>query len=234
MSYQEPAASGYTQTASELDPKHYAVVPSDAQQDLAFRSIRAINPTALTPYGSASHVPERRTAKGVRPMIWVRLNETRSAIVFEVTLHTNQCVQVHVPLESWRLATCEPEAVRAAIQKAYLNLLRRKPDPVVVKPGMISLKLMPPPGTADRSSSAVQASRQNSYESNTTNTSLGSSRHSSSRHQRSNSRPVQSTPVPPLPHHARATPTPQYPGYYDPYTGYVIQYQQQPKAARRA
>lgn len=79
------------------------------------------------------------------------------------TLHTGQCVQVHVPYESWRLATCDPEAVRAAIQKAYcmspipipshfnktapdalpiVNLLRHKPDPAIVKPGMVSLKIL--------------------------------------------------------------------------------------------
>jgi hypothetical protein len=71
MSYQEPAASGYELTASEMDPAHHAIVPSDDTQDLAFRSIRAIDPRALTPHGSASITPERRTPKGIRPMIWV-------------------------------------------------------------------------------------------------------------------------------------------------------------------
>lgn len=71
MSYQEPAASGYELTASEIDPAHHAIVPSDDTQDLAFRSIRAIDAKALVPYGSISLTPERRTPKGIRPMIWV-------------------------------------------------------------------------------------------------------------------------------------------------------------------
>ena len=71
MSYQEPAASGYELTASEIDPAHHAIVPSDDQQDLAFRSIRAIDPRGLTPHGAVSLTSERRTPKGIRPMIWV-------------------------------------------------------------------------------------------------------------------------------------------------------------------
>ncbi|KAG8771575.1 hypothetical protein FRC16_005897, partial [Serendipita sp. 398] len=127
MSYQEPAASGYELTASEIDPAHHAIVPSDDQQDLAFRSIRAIDPKALLPQGAATIAPERRTPKGIRPMIWVRLNETKSAVLFEVTLHTGQCVQVHVPFDSWRLGTSDPEAVRAAIQKAYCESATTRP-----------------------------------------------------------------------------------------------------------
>ncbi|KAG9027583.1 hypothetical protein FS842_004906 [Serendipita sp. 407] len=161
MSYQEPAASGYELTASEIDPAHHAIVPSDDQQDLAFRSIRAIDPKALLPQGAATIAPERRTPKGIRPMIW--------------TLHTGQCVQVHVPFDSWRLGTSDPEAVRAAIQKAYLNLLRRKPDPVIVKPGMISLKVL---SKADPLRSTHQT-RQSSLDSSSTRTSLDSPRYSS-------------------------------------------------------
>ncbi|KAG8805770.1 hypothetical protein FRC17_005345 [Serendipita sp. 399] len=177
MSYQEPAASGYELTASEIDPAHHAIVPSDDQQDLAFRSIRAIDPNALIPQGAASLTPERRTPKGIRPMIWVRLNETKSAVLFEVTLHTGQCVQVHVPFDSWRLGTCDTEAVRAAIQKAYLNLLRRKADPVIVKPGMISLKVLSKHDPQLRTSNLGQ--RQSSLDSTSTRTSLDSSRYNS-------------------------------------------------------
>lgn len=183
MSYIEPAASGYELTASEIDPAHHAIIPSDEQQDLAFRSIRAIDPNSMQPFGPVSLTSERKTPKGVRPMIWVRLNETKSAVVFEVTLHTGQCVQVHVPYESWRLATCDPEAVRAAIQKAYLNLLRHKPDPAIVKPGMVSLKILSKHDPQHRTTvQAIQQQtlRQSSLDSTSTRTSLDSSRYTSS------------------------------------------------------
>lgn len=211
MSYQEPAASGYELTASEIDPAHHAIVPSDDQQDLAFRSIRAIDPRALTPYGSVTLTSERRTPKGIRPMIWIRLNETKSAAVFEVTLHTGQCVQVHVPFESWRLATCEPEAVRAAIQKAYLNLLRHKPDPAIVKPGMVSLKVLskhdPQHRTPIQNLQYANA-RQSSLDSNSTRTSLDSSRYTSSHntgHRRSRSQGSRT------PHRSHSHPVPVVP-----------------------
>jgi hypothetical protein len=74
-------------------------------------------------------------------------------------LPTTQYIRVYLPFESWRLGTCDSEAVRAAIQKAYsqffpsqpkvdlsmvnpANLLRHKRDPVIVKPGMVSLKVI--------------------------------------------------------------------------------------------
>jgi len=215
MSFIEPAASGYELTASEIDPAHHAIVPSDEQQDVAFRSIRAIDARSIQPFGSVSVTSERKTPKGVRPMIWIRLNETKSAVVFEVTLHTGQCVQVHVPYESWRLATCEPEAVRAAIQKAYLNLLRHKPDPAIVKPGMVSLKVLSKHDPQHRTMLQTiqqQSLRQSSLDSTSTRTSFDSSRytssqnntrHSSHGHSRSQgSRTPQraySHPVPPQP-----------------------------------
>jgi hypothetical protein len=74
MSFIEPAASGYELTASEIDPAHHAIVPSDEQQDVAFRSIRAIDARSIQPFGSVSVTSERKTPKGVRPMIWVRLS----------------------------------------------------------------------------------------------------------------------------------------------------------------
>ncbi|CAG7850885.1 SubName: Full=Uncharacterized protein {ECO:0000313/EMBL:CCA68269.1} [Serendipita indica DSM 11827] len=171
MSYQEPAASGYELTAAEIDPAHHAIVPSDDQQDLAFRSIRALDPVALTPYGELKDQSVRRTQKGIRPMIW--------------TLHTGQCVQVHVPYDSWRRATCNSEAVRAAIQKAYLNLLRHKEDPVIVKPGMISLKVLSKHDPQHRST--IQTLRQGSFDSNSTRASLDSSRYDSSHQARHSS-----------------------------------------------
>jgi hypothetical protein len=73
MSFIEPAASGYELTASEIDPAHHAIVPSDEQQDLAFRSIRAIDARSIQPFGPVSLISERKTPKGVRPMIWVCL-----------------------------------------------------------------------------------------------------------------------------------------------------------------
>jgi hypothetical protein len=214
MSYREPTVSGFEVAPSEMDPKHYGVIPADAQQDVAFRSIRAITPESLKPFGVATLVPTRRTPKGIRPMIWIRLNETGSAIAFDVTLHTGQCIQVHVPLESWRLGTCTPENVRAAIQKAYLNLLRRKVDPVIVKPGMISLKVLSdpkhtPPHQTHRHSSSTTTTRQNSFESNTTQ---DSSRYSSSKR-------TQST------RYSSPNNGHRHQGYYDPYTGYTIQYE---------
>jgi hypothetical protein len=80
MSFIEPAASGYELTASEIDPAHHAIVPSDEQQDLAFRSIRAIDARSIQPFGPVSLTSERKTAKGVRPMIWVRLPEALACL----------------------------------------------------------------------------------------------------------------------------------------------------------
>lgn len=214
MSYQEPAASGYELTASEMDPAHHAIVPSDDQQDLAFRSIRAIDPKSLVPYGAATITPERRTPKGIRPMIWVRLNETKSAVVFEVTLHTGQCVQVHVPFESWRLATCDPEAVRAAIQKAYLNLLRHKPDPAIVKPGMISLKVLSKHDPQHRTQvQTLQYSnaRQSSLDSNSTRASLDSSRYTSSHNTRESTHTRSRSQGSRTPHRSQSHPQPLVP-----------------------
>jgi hypothetical protein len=215
MSYKEPSASGYTQAPSELDPRQYAVVPSDEQQDIAFRSIRAISSDAIAPFGKASNTPERRTPKGIRPMIWLRLNETRSAVVFEVTLHTEQRVHVNVPIDSWRYSTCTSEAVRAAIQKAYLNLLRRNLEPVIVKPGMLSLKLM---SKAEASKPSMTASRHNSYDTHLSSSSrntLGSQQ--SSRNTHSSSSPwAYASPAYNSPY--------QVPRQYDPRTG-VYTYQ---------
>ncbi|PVG01240.1 hypothetical protein CPB86DRAFT_838361 [Serendipita vermifera] len=199
MSYIEPAASGYELTASEIDPAHHAIIPSDDQQDLAFRSIRAIDPRALAPRGAVSITPERRTNKGIRPMIW--------------TLHTGQCVQVHVPYDSWRLGTCDEEAVRAAIQKAYLNLLRHKPDPVIVKPGMISLKLLSKNDPQHRSTvqTLQQSNRQSSLDSTSTRTSLDSSRYNSSHPARHSSHGHSRSQGSRTPHRSHSHPQPVIP-----------------------
>lgn len=76
------------------------------------------------------------------------------------TLHTDDILQVHVPLDSWRRRTCDSEAVRASIQQAYrtsttfpilstsnalfiVDLLRGHSCATVVKPGMKCLRFMP-------------------------------------------------------------------------------------------
>lgn len=170
MSYVEPDESGYTPHPSEIDPKKFAVCPSDATQDLVFRSIKAISPRVLQPAGN---VPERRTPSGVRPAIFIAYNASKTAVLFEVVLPTNQTVRAHVPLDSWRMSTCNPENVRAAVQKAYLFLLQGKDEPVVVRPTLQSLGLVPlSPVPSDF---APQRSKSHGSRHTTTNYFMGAS-----------------------------------------------------------
>jgi hypothetical protein len=107
-------------------------------------------------------MPHRRTPKGHRPIILVGYNESESAVAFELTFHPPVTVRVFVPKDSWNRGTCGPENVRAAIQKAYLNVLRGDLQPIIVKPTMVSLNLTPrsPPPTRYVPSSASNAGVQ--------------------------------------------------------------------------
>ena len=144
----DPDRSGYTVTEEEKDPSRFMIIPRDATQQSIFNQILRIPPENLHAEARPGvPMPHRRTPRGQRPIILVGFNESRSAVAFELTFHPAVTVRVFVPKDSWNRGTCDPENVRAAIQKAYLNTLRGDEQPVIVKPTMVSLNLKPLPAT---------------------------------------------------------------------------------------
>ncbi|KAG8783117.1 hypothetical protein FRC15_005766, partial [Serendipita sp. 397] len=87
------------------------------------------------------HLWKYRTREGERPRVRYRVNDGGSDAILEVTLENSPVVlSVHVPLDSWERETCDAKNVRAALQIAYVNMIRRDPPcPVIVHSGQLPL-----------------------------------------------------------------------------------------------
>ncbi|KIM31271.1 hypothetical protein M408DRAFT_256643 [Serendipita vermifera MAFF 305830] len=176
-SVSDPTESGFSQNPEDHDRENKAIMIEDRLQNVVFHAIQNINAGALRPFGPLSEERDpqtrryrwlRRTPEGIIPEVWCRKSESGCDVTFDVVLYGRQHVNVHVPIDSWRNHTCDSEAVRAAIQQAYLNFTRgTRSNPVVVKPGLSSLQLRP----------KVQRRRSHGYDQSTSAPIYHSTRH---------------------------------------------------------
>jgi len=141
MSYDEPTVSGF----EELDRQRTVIPTSNPRHLHVYRTIDRIPDYFLEPSGIYPIKPGvfmRRTPKNSRTQVLLCLLDSRIVIEFRIIFDTHDFVCVQVPIDSWHRQTCDAEAVRAAIQQAWLNITKGQPSPSIVNPHHRCLRVM--------------------------------------------------------------------------------------------